>query len=115
MIMNTVWTMAGMRYLRMTHSILLTLIRPIFTQPGHHWHCMVASMLKVWPPSQGPVAENEKVLEFFFLQPFELWCMRHVSSSLLISAVVAGALLVHLCIGSLNGLRCKMRISLWSC
>jgi hypothetical protein len=41
--------------------------------------------------------------------------MRHVPSSLVISAVVAGALLVHLCIGSLTGPRCKMRISLWSC
>jgi hypothetical protein len=41
--------------------------------------------------------------------------MRHVPSSLVISAVVAGALLVHLCIGSLSGPRCKMRISLWSC
>jgi hypothetical protein len=41
--------------------------------------------------------------------------MRHVPSSLVISAVVAGALLVHLCVGSLSGPRCKMRISLWSC
>jgi len=35
--------------------------------------------------------------------------MRHVPSSLVISAVVAGALLVHLCIGSLSGPRLSAR------